>query len=75
LYMAEIDASRKNTRWYQASFQITEMTWLEVVVDAATIILFALATIVAFTAISTEVVSTLPARASLDFQHITGWPR
>jgi len=69
LYMAETNATRATGRWYRSALWISEAMWLEVLVDLITIVLFAVATVVAFLAL-TNVSPHLRARAALDFGYL-----
>jgi hypothetical protein len=48
LYMSETNAARRKGWWHASALWISEATWLELSVDFATIVLFALATVIAF---------------------------
>jgi hypothetical protein len=51
LYLGETDEDRRNSRWYRSANAISEATWVEVVVDLATIVSFTIATFIAFAVI------------------------
>jgi hypothetical protein len=64
LYMTETQPPRSKGLWYRSAFWISEQAWIELLVDVATIVLFAIATLIAFSAITNPVaIAYLPARA------------
>jgi hypothetical protein len=68
LYLAETDTRRRSGWWYVSANAITEATWVEVVADIVTIVLFSVATIVAFVALTGS--EPLRARSVLDFGYM-----
>lgn len=59
LYMVETHSARSKGRWYHSALWISEQAWIEVAVDVATVILFAIATLIAFSAVTHPVVGAL----------------
>jgi hypothetical protein len=51
LYLGENDKGRRSSVWYRSANAISQATWVEVIVDLMTILLFAVATFIAFAAI------------------------